>query len=211
MAHPSFARSANENRIGCCFGRDHSAHHLISAVVKVCGCRPHDGGAAHTGAGVREPPKEETAGGVARSRVRRYGDLAAVVAECEYNFAIWHEFCEWVKTPFAAPVTSKSYALQKGHILQRYVPDGSLCTASAEQIFPRDRVQRNCLKFALYTPRDHGCISNRMGSGIRNCPRYRCRLATFGALPTSSMIDRAIIMLNDHRFWGNASGRPSSG
>jgi hypothetical protein len=32
MAHPSFARSANENRIGGCFGRDHSAHHLISAV-----------------------------------------------------------------------------------------------------------------------------------------------------------------------------------
>src|ERR1700676_2414729 len=40
------------------------------------------------------------------------------------TFAIWHELCERVKTPFAAPVTSKSYALQKGHILQlvRYVP-----------------------------------------------------------------------------------------
>ena|SRR6266478_1161311 len=35
-------------------------------------------------------------------------------------------------------------------------------------------------------------------------------LATFGALPTSSMIDRAIIMLNDHRFWGHASGPSSS-
>jgi len=92
----------------------------------------------------------------------------------------------------------------------RYVPDGSLCTASAEQIFPRDRVQRNCFEFALYTPRDHDCISNRIGSGIRNCPRCRCRLATFGALPTSSMIDRAIIMLNDHRFWGHASGPSSS-
>jgi hypothetical protein len=29
---------------------------------------------------------EETAGGVVRWRVRRYGDLAAVVPECEYNF-----------------------------------------------------------------------------------------------------------------------------
>ena len=68
------------------------------------------------------------------------------------TFAIWHELCERVKTPFAAPVTSKSYALQKGHILQlvRYVPDGSLCTASAEQIFPRDSVQRNCFELALY-------------------------------------------------------------
>jgi hypothetical protein len=36
------------------------------------------------GAGVRKPPMEETAGGVARRRVRRYGDLAG--SECEYNF-----------------------------------------------------------------------------------------------------------------------------
>jgi hypothetical protein len=32
-----------------------------SGYVKVCGWRPHDGGAAHTGAGVRKPPMEETA------------------------------------------------------------------------------------------------------------------------------------------------------
>jgi hypothetical protein len=43
----------------------------------VCGCRPHEGGAAHTGAGVRKPPKEETAGCMARWRVRRYGDFGA--------------------------------------------------------------------------------------------------------------------------------------
>jgi hypothetical protein len=34
-----------------------------SGTVKVCGCRPHDGGAADTGAGVRKPPMEETAMG----------------------------------------------------------------------------------------------------------------------------------------------------
>jgi hypothetical protein len=39
---------------------------LISGFVKVCGCRPHEGGAARTGGGVRKPPKEETAGGVSR-------------------------------------------------------------------------------------------------------------------------------------------------
>jgi hypothetical protein len=33
-----------------------------SVVVKVFGCRPHGGGAAHSGAGVRKPPMEETAG-----------------------------------------------------------------------------------------------------------------------------------------------------
>ena len=52
------------------------------------------------GAGVRKPPKEQTAGGVARWRVRRYGDLAAVSAST--TFAIWHELCEWVRLPFAA-------------------------------------------------------------------------------------------------------------
>jgi len=49
----------------------------MTVVVKVCGCRPHEGGAAHTGAGVRKPPREETAGRGARWRVRRYGDFDA--------------------------------------------------------------------------------------------------------------------------------------
>src|ERR1700716_134435 len=85
---------------------------VTSGIVKVCGCRPHDGGAAHTGAGVRKPPREETAGCRARCRVRRYGDLTAVVPECEYNF------CDMARTlrmgenaPFATLVISKSYAL----------------------------------------------------------------------------------------------------
>jgi hypothetical protein len=36
-----------------------------SVPVKVCGCRSHGGGAAHTGAGVRKPPKEMLWGGAA--------------------------------------------------------------------------------------------------------------------------------------------------
>ncbi len=47
------------------------------AIVKVCGCRPHEGGATDTGAGVRKPPKEETAGGRERWSVRSYGNLVA--------------------------------------------------------------------------------------------------------------------------------------
>ena len=41
-------------------------------------------GAAHAGAGVRKPPREETAGGVAKLRVRRYGDFAGggLLARC---------------------------------------------------------------------------------------------------------------------------------
>src|ERR1700678_125369 len=49
----------------------------VSFIVKVCGWRPGEGGAPHAGAGVRKPPREETAGGVARRRVRRYGDFGA--------------------------------------------------------------------------------------------------------------------------------------
>ena len=86
------------------------------------------------------------------------------------------------------------------------MPDGSLCTASVEQIFPRDCVQRNCFEFALYI-----MTASRIGSGIRNYPRRRCRHATFGALPTLSVRDRAIIVLNDHQFWGYASGSSWSG
>jgi hypothetical protein len=90
--------------------------HPFRLLVKVCCCEgfrmpAHDDGATHSGAGVRKPPREETAGGVAWWRVRRYGDLAAVCLSVGTTFAIWHELCEWVKTPFAAPVISKSYAL----------------------------------------------------------------------------------------------------
>jgi hypothetical protein len=38
---------------------------------------------------------------------------------------------------------------------------------------------------------------------FENHPRRRCRHVTFGALPTLSARDRAIIVLNDHRFWGS--------
>src|SRR5436305_1684703 len=37
----------------------------------------HDDGATRSGAGVRKPPREETAGGRARWRVRCYGDFVA--------------------------------------------------------------------------------------------------------------------------------------
>jgi hypothetical protein len=45
-------------------GEQRTSHFKLvtSVIVKVCGCRPHDGGAARTGAGVRKPPMEETAG-----------------------------------------------------------------------------------------------------------------------------------------------------
>src|SRR5258708_38573617 len=53
---------------------------ITTADVRVCeGFRmpAHDDGATHTGAGVRKPPREETAGGRGRLHVRCYGDFAA--------------------------------------------------------------------------------------------------------------------------------------
>ena len=65
-----------------------AARSTRSPIVKVCGCRPHDGGAAGTGGGVRKPPRAETAGGVTRSCVRRYGDFDAggVLPRCDECF-----------------------------------------------------------------------------------------------------------------------------
>ena len=52
----------NRKRESCTSGtvRDEDGNILIYSA------RPHDGGAAHTGAGVRKPPREETAGCRAR-------------------------------------------------------------------------------------------------------------------------------------------------
>jgi hypothetical protein len=82
-----------------------------SASVKVCGCRPHDGGAADTGPAYANlqwrKPREVWRGGASDAM----GIWWLSCLSAGTTFAIWHELCEWVKTPFAAPVISKSYAL----------------------------------------------------------------------------------------------------
>jgi hypothetical protein len=55
------------------------------ANMKVCGWRPHEGGAAQTGAGVRKPLMEETAGGGRGWRGVDYGDLDAVDEVCDWS------------------------------------------------------------------------------------------------------------------------------
>src|SRR5258707_7955391 len=113
-----------------------------SGSVKVCGCRPHEGGAARTGAGVRKPPREETAGGVERPRVRRYGDLTAVVPDCEHNLCDMARTLRMRENAFRRPCNFKELrVVKRAHITTcALVPAGSLCTTSAEQIFPRDSV-----------------------------------------------------------------------
>src|ERR1700692_160046 len=59
----------------------------MTACVKVCGWRPHDGGAAHSGAGVRKPPREETAGGARGWGGVGYGDLSGAGEVGEWSQA----------------------------------------------------------------------------------------------------------------------------
>src|ERR1700686_4845400 len=108
---------------------------------------------------------------------RSYRGLTAVVAECEHNFCDMARTLRMGENTFRRPCNFKELHVVKRHILQLvpYVPDGSLCTASAEQIFPRASVQRNCFELALYTTRDHDCISNRIGSGIRSAMQMSSR------------------------------------
>src|SRR5450631_4313596 len=78
-----------------------------------------------------------------------------------------------------------------------------LCTASAEQIFPRDSVQRNCFELALYTARDHDCISNRIGSGIRSAMQMSSRYVRCAANDVDDRTDH-------HANRSSASGPSSS-
>src|SRR5713226_7708871 len=96
--------------------------------------------------------------------------------------------------------------VKRAHILQlvRYVPDGSLCTASAEQIFPRDSVRRNCFELALYTTRDHDCISDRIGSGIRSAMQMSSR---YVRCAPNAVDDRT----DHHADRSSTSGPSSSG
>src|ERR1700704_4522929 len=91
----------------------------------------------------------------------------------------------------------------------RYVPDGSLCTASAEQIFPRDSVQRNCFELALYTTRDHDCISNRIGSKLsmmQMSSRYvRCAPNAVDDRTRDHHADRSSVL--GTRLWPSSSAK----
>jgi hypothetical protein len=145
---------------------------------------------------------KETAGDVERPRVRRYGDLTAVVPDCEHNLCDMARTLRMDENVFRRPCNFKELRVVK-RVLQlvRYLPAGSLCTASAEQIFPRDSVQRNCFELALYTARDHDCISNRIGSGIRSAMQMSSRCAP------NAVDDRT----DHHADLSSTSGPSSSG
>ena len=68
--------------------------------------------------------------------------LAAVVTECEYNFCDLARTLRTGENTFRRPCNFKELrVVKRAHITTcALVPAGSLCTTSAEQIFPRDSV-----------------------------------------------------------------------
>jgi hypothetical protein len=104
------------------------------------------------------------------------------VGRCEPN-AVWQTVCRPANVQLISMLSTQDQrcgsarsSWQSDEMFARIVlPAGSLCTASAEQIFPRDSVQRNYFELALYTARDHDCISNRIGSGIRSAMQISSR------------------------------------
>src|SRR5476651_1273544 len=148
---------------------------------------------------------EETAGGVVRWRVRRYGDLTAVVPDCEHNFCDMARTLRMGENTFRRPCNFKELrVVKKAHITTcALCACWHLCTASAEQIFPRDSVQRNCFELALYTARDHDCISNRIGSGIRSAMQMSSRYVRCAANDVDDRTDH-------HANRSSASGPSSS-
>jgi len=71
---------------------------------------------------------------------------------CEYNFCDMARTLRMGENAFRHSCDFRELGVVKRHILQlvRYEPDGSLCRALVEQIFPCDGVQRNCFELAFY-------------------------------------------------------------
>jgi len=155
---------------------------------------------------------EETAGGVARWRVRRYGDLAAVVTECEYNFCDMARTLRTGENTFRRPCNFKELRVVK----RAHIATCALCAWGQ----PLYRIGRtNIATWRRPTELFRARLIHHSRSwlhlqsyrfGYSKHPRCGCRLVTFGALPAPSTIYREIIMPNNHRFWGHASGPSSS-
>jgi hypothetical protein len=110
---------------------------------------------------------------VARQTLWGFGDC-----ECEYNFCDMARTLRVGENAFRRSCHFRELGVVKGHISQllRYVPDGSLCTASVEQIFPRDSVQRNCFEIALYIMTASRIASVRVFEIVRDADVVALRL-----------------------------------
>jgi hypothetical protein len=95
---------------------------------------------------------------VERPRVRRYGDLTAVVPECEYNFCDMARTLRMGENAFRRPCKKGTYY--------------NFCVMCLLAAFVPHRPNKYChvtasngiVSTSPYTARDHDCISNRIGS-----------------------------------------------
>jgi hypothetical protein len=134
---------------------------------------------------------EETAGGVERPRVRRYGDLTAVVPDCEHNLCDMARTLRVGENAFRRPCNFKELR-EKGTYY-------NLCVMCLLAAFVPHRPNKY-----FHVTASNGIVSNSpytplaimTASPIASVrvfdPRCRCRLATFAALPTPSMIEPII-------------------
>jgi hypothetical protein len=122
-------RSAQPSKRVChaqCYPRDaskmtqHTAGSYLTTMApyKVCGCRPHEGGAARTvGPASANLQWRKPRGGVERPRVRRYGNLTAVVPDCEHNLCDMARTLRVGENAFRRPCNFKELrVVKRAHI-----------------------------------------------------------------------------------------------
>jgi hypothetical protein len=154
---------------------------------------------------VRKPPMEETAGGVERPRVRRYGDLTAVVPECEYNFCDMARTLRAGENAFRHPCNFKELRVVKRGTYY------NLCVMCLLAAFVPHRpikyfhvTASNGIVSNSPSARDHDCISNRIGSGIRSAMQMSSR---YVRCAPNAVDDRT----DHHADRSSTSGPSSSG
>jgi hypothetical protein len=137
------------------------------------------------------------AAGVERPRVRRYGDLTAVVPDCEHNLCDMARTLPMGENAFRRPCNFKELRVVKSTYYNLCV----MCLLAASVPHRPNKyfhvtASNGIVLNSPYTP-----LAIMTASPIASVrvfdPRCRCRLATFAALPTRSMI-QPIIMLTDH-------------
>jgi hypothetical protein len=130
--------------------------------------------------------------------------LTAVMPDCEHHLCDMARALRMGENAFGRPCNFKELrVVKRAHITTCAL---SACWQPLYRIgtFPRDSVQRNCFELALYTARDHDCISNRIGSGIRSAMQMSSR---YVRCAPNAVDDRT----DHHADRSSTSGPSSSG
>src|SRR5713226_9536704 len=130
-------------------GRDEPAGHAASDVVKVYGCRPHDGGAAHTGG---RRPQTSKGGNRGKGYVRRCG-------------VGYREFSTARNFDFVAGGFSKNLGLEEVHNF--CVMAQVLLTGESRFLSPSDFRELRVIKRARFTTSTLAASQHSLSSIVR--------------------------------------------